>query len=120
MALGPIRAGLLRHSVTIRMPTRTDDGHGGFINGWSSLGTFAAMVEGIDGKEVMLASALQGVSSFRVTTRWYAALVSADVTSWQFVLESGRILNVRSCSDPDGRRYRLEFLADTGSVIKDS
>ena len=120
MRYGPLRAGLLRHTVTVRAPQRTSDGHGGFVNAWTTLGSFAAQVEGLDGREALLASAMQGISSFRITVRWNQVLVSGDCSSWQAILSDGRELNVRSISDPEGKRVRMEILADSGSVVADS
>lgn len=107
-------AGRLRHRITIRRPTETANGKGGFTTGWATIaGSVAAEVEGLDGREAMFAQALQGISSYRITIRWRAGIKASD----QVVLPDGSQLNIAAPpADPDGRRRWLTIMADTGSV----
>ena len=106
-----IRAGDLRHRVTIRRKTSVKKAGGGFDTSWNDLATVWAEVIGLDGREAVIGQALQGISTYRVRLRFGADVTDADQ------LRYGAIdLNIRSVSDPDGRREQLLILADTGSV----
>jgi SPP1 family predicted phage head-tail adaptor len=113
---GPLRAGNLRHLITIRRQSLVDDGLGGQTREPQTVATVRAMVEGLDGREVMLAHALQGVSNYRITLRWREDLQSTD----QVQLADGRNLNITSITDPDGRRIQLQIIATTASVLADA
>lgn len=107
-------AGRLRQRITIRRPTETRDGKGGFTTAWTTIANeIGADVEGLDGREALFAHALQGISSYRITIRWRAGLQARD----QVVLSDGTELNITAPpADPDGRRRWLTIMADTGSV----
>lgn len=106
-----VSAGRLRRRVTIRRQTRVAKESGGFETTWADLATVWAEVIGLNGREAVIGHALQGVSYYRITIRFGADVIDADQ------LRYGAIdLNIRSVSDPDGRREQLLILADTGSV----
>ncbi|WP_242140866.1 phage head closure protein [Sphingomonas sp. TREG-RG-20F-R18-01] len=107
----PLSAGRLRHRVTIRRPVQTKTGDGGFETVWTDVATVYAEVLGLNSRESMIGQALQGVSSYRVTVRFGTDITDADQLRYG-VLD----LNVRSISDPDGRREQLLILADTASA----
>lgn len=107
-----IRAGDLRHRITLRRKATVEDGKGGFDPLWQTVATIGAKVEGLDGRESMMAMALQGVSHFRITIRYRADITTAD----QLVLSDGTEVNVHSATDPDGHRLLTQILASTGSV----
>lgn len=115
--------GDLRHRLIIRRATETDNGKGGFTTAWASVATVRAEVQGLDGRESVMAEALQGVSVFRIRIRWRSDIRSGD----QFRDAAGscfgtdnegaaRDVNIRSISDPDGRRRQLVIIADTSST----
>ena len=107
-----MRSGDLRQLVTIRRSVETQNAKGGYDTSWSTVATPRAKVEGLDGRESMLAQALQGVSSYKVTIRWRAGIKASD----QLVLADGSELNIRSAVDPDDRKRWLVMLADTESA----
>lgn len=110
-----LRAGLLRHRITIRRAQQLQNAKGGYDSTWLTIATPKARLEGLDGRESTLASTLQGISAWRITIRWRAGILQSD----QIVLDDGTELNVVSAADPDGKRERLIILADTGSVRRD-
>lgn len=112
---GLIRAGRLRHRVTIRRRVLQNDGHGGQQHVVQTVAVLPAEVEGLDGREALLAHALQGIGAYRITIRYRTGLLTSD----QAVLDDGTELNITSISDPDGRRIQLQILANTGSVMAD-
>ncbi len=107
-----IAAGRLRHRVTIRRNTTTPKPNApGYTSAWADYATIWAEVIGVNGREAVIAQALQGISSYRITIRYRTDITDADQ------LRYGAIdLNIRSISDPDGMREQLLILADTGSV----
>lgn len=107
-----IRAGNLRHQVTFRRAAQQQDAKGGIEQLWTTVATCGAMVEGIDGREALIAMAFTGVAHIKVTIRYRADLKVSD----QLVLPDGSEYNIRSIADRDGRRNALMILADTASV----
>lgn len=107
-----MKAGALRDLVTIRRAEQVQNAKGGYDEAWVDLAEAWARVEGLDGRESMIAHALTGISAYRITIRHGPEVKAND----QLVLPDGTELNIRSVSDPDGRRERLVILADTGSV----
>jgi SPP1 family predicted phage head-tail adaptor len=106
-------AGRLRTPILIRRATEVQNAKGGYDTTWATIASCRADVEGLDGREVMLAQALQGVSSYRITIRWCSGIKARD----QVQLPDGTELNIAGPpADPDGRRRWLTILADTGSV----
>lgn len=113
---GRLSAGALRHRIGIRRPVLVDDGKGGQVREWQTVARLAAQVEGMDGRESIIAHALQGISVFRITVRRYDGLLPSD----QVRLPDGRDLNITSIADPDGRRVQLMILATTASAMADA
>ena len=108
-----LASGRLRSRVTIRRLTIGDDGHGGPTRTWNTLATVAAEVISQNGREAVIAGALQGVSAYRVTIRWRADPPRA---ADQLRLDDGTDLNIRTCDDTDRRREQLVIFADTASA----
>ena|SRR5436305_1212602 len=109
-----LRAGELRHKVSIRRPTQVRNAKGGFDQTWPVVCEPWAKVEGIDGRESTMEHTLMGISVYRVTIRWRAGILQSD----QLRLSDGTETNIRSVADPDGRRERLVIICDTASVQK--
>lgn len=107
-----VRVGQLRHPITIKRPSQVQDAKGGFLTAWTTIAACKAKVEGLDGRESLLASTLQGISAYRITIRWRAGIKQSD----QITLADGVKLNVASAADPDGKRVWLIIMADSGSV----
>ena len=107
-----LAAGRLKHRITISRGTRTPTGKGGFTTTWAPVATVWAEVISLNGREAVIANALQGVSSYRITVRWKAGLV----TEKDQIVYDGKTLNVRSAVDPDGSRVAWSILADSEAV----
>ncbi len=108
-----MRAGRLRHAVTLRRARLVDDGRGAQQAVWEDVAVdVPAEIISQNGREAVIANALQGVSVFQISIRWRPDVSTSD----QLRIADGRDLNIRSAEDPDGRRDRLVILADTGSV----
>lgn len=109
-----LSAGRLRDRVTIRRELLQDDGKGGQEGGWADLhARLPAEVVSQNGREAVIANALQGVSYARITIRWRADVLTTD----QLRIDGDpRDWNIRSAEDPDRRREQLVILADTASA----
>ena len=106
-----MRAGDLNRRVTIRRQERAADGQGGYTTVWTDIATISAQVEGLAGRESIIGQTLTGISVYRVTARYRADILPSDQ------LRYGSIgLNIRSATDPDGRRERIVIMCDTGSA----
>jgi SPP1 family predicted phage head-tail adaptor len=106
-------ASRLRDRVTIRRMTDVSDGKGGFVRGWQDLpnGSVAAEVVSQNGREAVVASALQGVSAYRITIRRRTDLFSGDQLLFRPRGAADELeLNIRSVADDP-------FLPDQATVI---
>ncbi len=112
-----LRAGELNRRITIRRAAPVRNAKGGYDQTWSTIARPWAKIDGLDGREAMMATALQGISSYRITIRYRdpASIKESD----QLLLPGGVSANVKSVADPDGRQERLTILADTTSVQRE-
>jgi SPP1 family predicted phage head-tail adaptor len=110
----PLRAGDLRHRITVRRAAEIETPTGGYKEDWGDYATVAAEITAFDGREVVLDQALQGVSVYRVRIRWRDDLTTEDQLRGSCF--GGRDVNVRSIADPDGRRRQLVIMADSAST----
>lgn len=109
-------AGQLRHQITIKRPTETANGRGGYTTALPELATVSAEVTGLDGRESVMEQVLQGISVYRVRIRWRNDLKPADQMSSNGSCFGGRDVNIRSIVDPDGSREQLIIVGDTTST----
>jgi SPP1 family predicted phage head-tail adaptor len=107
-----IQAGRLRERLTFRRLTDTPDGMGGFDRAWSTLAeNIPAEVISQNGREAVIASALQGISAYRILIRKRAGLSTGDQ-----ILFGDLELNIRSIApDPRFPHEALQIFADTES-----
>lgn len=113
----PIRPGDLRQRVTLVRKTVTPRvGKPGSDTTWTPFAMVWAQVVGINGREAVIGQALQGVSYFKIVVRYRGDIGDADQVSYQPAGAATPLtLNIRSATDPDGRREQLLILADTAS-----
>jgi SPP1 family predicted phage head-tail adaptor len=102
-----VSAGRLRNRVEIMRLLDVDNGKGGYTSTWKPVSKLYAEVVGLDGREAVIGQALQGISVFRVTVRWRRDVLPTDQLRYE-----GQVLNIKSISDPTGRREVLVILAD--------
>lgn len=73
-----IRAGKLRHLVTIQAPSETRDACGGEIpNGWTDFATVWASVEPLQGREYLAAAGVEARATTRIRIRYLAGVTAA-------------------------------------------
>lgn len=108
-----LAAGRLRDQVTIRRAVKVSDGSGGRESIWEDVDVIAAEVISQNGREAIIAGALQGVSVAKITIRYRPDILTTDQLR---VVGDERDWNIRTADDPDRRREQLVILADTAST----
>lgn len=99
-----MRAGRLRHEVTIQQPTLSQDGTGDPVPSWSAFATVWAAVEPASGRERFLDQQRFADTSHVVTLRYLPGLLpTMRVLFGSRVLRILAILNI----DERGREHRL-------------
>lgn len=65
-----MRAGQLRHRITLQRPVATQDEWGDPSPSWEDVATVAASIESISGREFFSAQQVQADVTTRITIRW--------------------------------------------------
>lgn len=106
-------AGELRQKIELQVRTLVDDGYGNEIAGpFETQATVHAKFHFLRGGEEVMAGRLAGKQPAIITVRSSAATRTLT-TDWR-ILKDGQEWNIRSITDPDGRRAWLEILAESG------
>ena len=100
-----MRAGLLRHRVTIQNLTTAQDSFGDIVETWSDFATVWAQVEDLSGREFFAAAQVNSEIKTRVRIRYMEG-----VKPTMRILHGTRTLEIISPIDPDGKRRMLELL----------
>jgi len=100
-----MRAGPLRHRVTIEQKNPTRDTHGGEVPGWTTLATVWAAVEFLQGREYFDAQQIQAQANVRVRLRY-----RSDVTSDMRVVWDSRNFLIVAPPMEDSKRRELVLL----------
>lgn len=111
-----MRAGLLRHRVTIQAPTTTVNERGAQTPGWAEVATVWAEVRTPTGRERSGDERTVAVLSHVVTMRYRPGLTAAHRLKW-----GDRVFSLLATPDPDNRRRMLvcqcqEIEGDSGVV----
>lgn len=107
--MGP-GAGELIERITIRRQVNVKNAAtGGLTRTWETLATVWARVRTINGREAVIASTLQGTSTFEIMIRFRHDLKAADQVVW-----GGRELNIIAPpEDRYGDRKWTQIIAST-------
>lgn len=104
-----LSAGRLRQRVDLMRQISTDNGNGGSTIAWQAVAqAVPAEVIGLTGTEAVREKVLRGIRVYQITTRWRGDFQPKDQLRY-----GDEDLNVRSATDPVGRRDRLVIIADT-------
>lgn len=98
-----MKTGKLRHQITIERFTSGQDEIGQPIESWEPVGTVAAAVEPLKGREFMAAQAGQSEVTTRIRLRYLAGISTTDR-----ITHGGTVYNVLSVIDHDSRHIELE------------
>ncbi len=103
-----MKAGDLRHRVTIQTATETTDAYGQPVQTWGTTGVRFARVEPMEGREQFHGQGVRTDVTHRVTMRKDPALT---IRGKQRLLFEGRTLNVEWAKDLDERGRELVIYA---------
>lgn len=116
-----MRAGSLRHRITLQTAVDTQDGTTGEpVRSWTTLATVWAEVAPLKGREIVAAaSALLGDVDTRIRIRWAPELANLGVKSRAaHLLADGRIdvyYNIQSVIEAKLGRRELELMCKSGT-----
>lgn len=99
-----MRAGELRHKVTIQSKTESRSDTGQVTYSWSDTATVWASIEPLSGRELEFAQAVHSETDHKITVR-YTALTSEDRIKF-----GDRTFEVLSVKNPHERNIKLEVM----------
>ncbi len=100
-----MRAGELRHRVTIQQATESKSVRGGIGTTFATLAVVDAAIESLGGNEALAARQQWAEVTSRIQIRY-----RSDVTAKHRVVYGTRIFDILAATDPDGRRRELDLL----------
>lgn len=101
-----MKAGGLRHEITLQQLATTDDGGGGVESeDWTDFVTVYAHVEPLSGRELFQAQQVNDQLSHRITMRYYPG-----VKSTMRVKFGARILLIESVIDVDEHHREIQLM----------
>lgn len=100
-----MRAGELRHQITIQHKTVTRGGMGGEVITWSDVGTVWAAVEPISGREYFAAKTENAEVSHRIRIRHRNGITSGMRVSW-----GARVFDIQAVLDIQERGREIHLM----------
>ncbi|MDE1484224.1 phage head closure protein [Xenorhabdus bovienii] len=108
-----MRAGRLRHRITIRKNESTRDSFGGIINNWVDVATVWAEVKAISGRERVASGAVFSEATVRIWLRYRADVTTANNITYHGANTKGTAFDIMAVI-PDAKHSRLELLCKGG------
>jgi SPP1 family predicted phage head-tail adaptor len=106
-----MRAGQLRHLVTVQSRSTTPDTYGEPAQTWSSLyADQPASIEPLSGRELLNAQAIQSDVTHRLRMRYVSG-----VETKHRILFGSRVFDIRAVRNVDERGIELEILCTEGA-----
>ena len=100
-----MRAGRLRHRVSIQTQSTTLDSYGEPSDSWSTDDTVWAAIEPVSGSERDIGEGLAGIVSHRVIVRYLSGL-----TPKSRILFGSRVLGITSILDQDEKNEYMKLM----------
>jgi SPP1 family predicted phage head-tail adaptor len=100
-----MRAGQLRHQITIKAPTHTSDGMGGVTTTWGTVATCWAAVEPLRGREWVESNLENAELTGKVVMRYKSGILP----TYQVYFGS-RTFEILSVIDVDERRKEIQLM----------
>jgi SPP1 family predicted phage head-tail adaptor len=101
-----MEAGKLRHRITIEESTTVANNYGEPVETWATFAEVNASREDLSGRELYSAQQVHA----DVTTSFGLRYLTG-VTASMRIVSDGLTYNIRSVSDPDGRKRELAIIA---------
>jgi SPP1 family predicted phage head-tail adaptor len=109
-----MRAGMLRHRVTVQERTATRDALGGASLDWTDRATVWADVSPLSGRERLAADAGRAQIDHIVTIRYQVQFADPVAMARRRLLYNGRILTITASRDVDERHFDIELSCTEG------
>ena len=104
-----MRVGELRKRVTVQTETQSTDGAGGYILGWTTFANVWANIKPLTGREIFVASHLEGHVTHHVQMRYLSGVTSDMRLSY-----NSRLFNIQAVLNTDERNQWTELLVEEG------
>ncbi|MDC9616354.1 phage head closure protein [Xenorhabdus khoisanae] len=108
-----MRAGALRHRVTLQNFTQINLPSGQRMQVWQDIATVWAEVKYISGRELMASGAVFTEATVRIWLRYRADITTANRIFYQGDSTNGQLFNIVAVI-PDPQHTRLELLCKEG------
>lgn len=103
-----MKAPVLNRRMVLEARTRTADGAGGHVQGWTPLGTLWAALDGRTGRGARGEAAALGLARFRITVRGAAHGAPRRPVAGQRLVEGARVFSIRAVTEADAAgRYLI-------------
>ena len=114
-----MRAGNLRHRLTIQKPTEVSDGMGGVTTTWSTLITIWGGIWPLRGHEYMSAMQTTSEVTHKIRIRQLPTNKRSDFSSKCRILFGSRYFEIESIINPDERDIYLELMCKEITPARD-
>ena len=104
-----MQPGELDQRVQIQQQTRTPDGGGGYVEGWSTTATVWAQVRPLSGRERDQAQQQEADVRYRVRIRYRSGVTAAERIVWR-----GQAMQIRSVLEAGPRPLYLDLDCEAG------
>ena len=109
-----MRAGDLRHRITLQQRSTVTDSLGGHSDKWTSVLTVWAHIQPMSGRELLAAQAVRSETTHAIILRFHPMLSNPIEVSKMRVLYGTRIFNITGCVNQDERNRIIELSAFEG------
>lgn len=109
-----LRAGTLRHQITLQARETTRDPVGGQSTAWTDVATVWASLEPSVGRELMAAQALAIDQPTTITVRYQSFLADPRLVVAMRALYGTRIFNIHSSQNETERNRSVTLIASEG------
>lgn len=109
-----MKAGTLRHTVTIQQRSATIDAVGDVSDSWSTVITARAEIRPLNARELFAAQATQSEVTHQVTVRYRAELANPKAAATYRVLFGARVFDVHGVMNIDERNREVRMLCSEG------
>lgn len=104
-----LRSGELNRRITIQQRATSTDSYGQQATTWADVLSCWAAIEPLDGRELLLAQAINAEVTHRLTVRYRTGITAAMRATYQ-----GRLFNIHAVLDPDTAHVALQLLCSEG------
>lgn len=109
-----MRAGTLRHTVSIQQRSSTIDAVGDVSDSWTTLITARAEIRPLNARELFAAQATQSEVTHQVTVRNRSELAAPKTAAAYRVLFGSRVFDVQGVMNIDERNREVRMLCSEG------